>query len=382
MSKQGSVALGAIWFGAAVSVAEIEAGMQSGVHVPALLCGHVLGGVLLFAAGLIGARTGRNAMATTEVAFGRWGGGFFALLNVLQLVGWTAVMLAQGASAVRALSGVSFGVGCAGLATLVAGWLFVVTHDRYHLATVGIALLALLAVYLTYALGMAPSVGAPPRADFWSAFEISVAMPLSWLPLISDYTHEARQPVLGTATSAVVYTLVSIWMYAIGMLLVRGGATDLATGIVQAGLGGPGLAIVVFSTMTTTFLDANSSGESAKSLFRRVRPRAVGVAVCAVGGMLAFSGAVDRYVDFLCLIASVFAPMAAVLLVSHYVVRRPRVGWNFASWLVGTVAYQLAGASPIGPTLTSLLASASLALAPVVLGKGRFLTYRCGGKIC
>jgi len=370
MKKSSCVALGAIWFGAAVSVAEIEAGIQSGGNWPALICGHVLGGLLLFAAGMIGARTGRNAMETTAGAFGALGGRLFATLNILQLVGWTAVMVSQGAAAVHALADVPTAWGCAALAALVAAWLFVVAHDKFHLATVGMVLLAILAGVMTQRLGALPAAGAdgaktvPP--GFWTAFEISVAMPLSWLPLISDYTRNAKRPVAGTATAAGVYTFVSIWMYALGMLLARSGASGLAAGIVKAGIGGVGLAVVVFSTMTTTFLDAYSSGESAKAMFPTVNAKAVGVLVCALGAVLAASGIVDRYVDFLYLIASVFAPMAAVLLVSHYVVRETHARWNFVSWIAGLAAYQICGTSPIGPTLTALLVSAIFACVPLL----------------
>ena len=42
-------------------------------------------------------------------------------------------------------------------------------------------------------------------------------MPLSWLPLISDYTREAAKPVRATAVSVITYSIVSIFMYTIGM---------------------------------------------------------------------------------------------------------------------------------------------------------------------
>jgi len=366
MKKFSCVALGAIWFGAAVSVAEIEAGIQSGGNGPALVCGHVLGGLLLFAAGLIGARTDRNAMETTASAFGKLGGRFFAMLNLLQLVGWTAVMVMQGAAAVHAIAGVPTAWGCAGLSALVAAWLFVVAYDKFHLATTGIVLLAILAGVMTFRLGALPATGEVVPLGFWASFEISVAMPLSWLPLISDYTRDAKRPVAGTATAAGVYTFVSIWMYALGLLLARSGAEDLPTGIAKLCIGIVGLGVVVFSTMTTTFLDAYSSGESAKAIFPKVDAKIVGVLVCALGAALAVSGIVERYVDFLYLIASVFAPMAAVLLASHYLVRKPHARWNFISWLVGFVVYQISGASPIGPSLTSLVVSAGLACVPML----------------
>ena len=58
------------------------------------------------------------------------------------------------------------------------------------------------------------------------------------LPLISDYTREAKEPVKATAVSAVVYGLVSCWMYIIGMgASLFTGESDIAQILmVKAGL--------------------------------------------------------------------------------------------------------------------------------------------------
>ncbi len=369
MNRQGTgiFANGIIWFGAAVSVAEIEAGIQSGNNWAALILGHLLGGALLFAVGLIGARARLNAMDSTASAFGKNGAKFFALLNLLQLVGWTSVMIAQGASAI---GGLELPLGSTilsiGLAILVAAWIFIGLKDSAHIATVAMALLAVLVAILTFKLfgsASAASNASTETLSFWAAFELSVAMPLSWLPLVSDYTKNAERPFAATATSAIVYTIVSIWMYAIGILIASSGAENLSKAILSVGLGIPGILIVVFSTVTTTFLDAYSAGESAKTICGRLNPKIVGVIVCAVGVVLSASGIIDRYTSFLHLIASVFAPMAAVFAVSHYIVKRALPVWNLVAWAVGFGVYQFAGESPIGPTMTAMAISAVLALA-------------------
>lgn len=368
MNRQGTgiFANGIIWFGAAVSVAEIEAGIQSGNNWAALIPGHLLGGALLFLVGLIGAKARLSAMDSTASAFGKYGAKFFAALNMLQLVGWTSVMIAQGATA---LGGLEIPVGTtvlsAGLAVLVAVWIFIGLRDSAHIATGAMALLAVLVAILTFRLfGSAGATqGAPSEAlSFWAAFELSVAMPLSWLPLISDYTKNAERPFAATAVSACVYTVVSLWMYAIGILIADSGAGNLPAAILSVGLGIPGILIVVFSTVTTTFLDAYSAGESARTICRRLNPKIVGVVVCALGVFLAVFGIIDRYADFLYLIASVFASMAAVLAVSHYAVKSPLPVWNVISWAVGFGVYQFAGSSPVGPTMTAMFVSAALAL--------------------
>ena len=65
--------------------------------------------------------------------------------------------------------------------------------------------------------GSGAGVPSDDSMTFGAAVELAVAMPLSWLPLISDYTREAEKPFAATLVSVVVYSLVSIFMYMIGM---------------------------------------------------------------------------------------------------------------------------------------------------------------------
>lgn len=107
---------GLIWFGAGVSLAEIltgtafaPLGMAKGFA--AILLGHIIGCAMMLLAGLIGGRTGRSAMETVKMSFGQKGGLLFAFLNVLQLVGWTAIMIYDGALAVGGILRLAAGSG-------------------------------------------------------------------------------------------------------------------------------------------------------------------------------------------------------------------------------------------------------------------------------
>ena len=102
MKKTTNFENGLIWFGAGVSIAEIITGTYFASlgfkrALLAIVVGHIIGGVLLYLAGLIGANTEKSAMETVKMNFGEKGGKIFALLNVLQLVGWTAIMIYDGA---------------------------------------------------------------------------------------------------------------------------------------------------------------------------------------------------------------------------------------------------------------------------------------------
>ncbi|MEF9970699.1 MAG: cytosine permease, partial [Oscillospiraceae bacterium] len=92
-TKTGAFSNGLIWFGAAVSIAEILTGtliapLGFGRGLTAILIGHIIGCALLYFAGMIGARSEKSAMETVKFSFGQKGSLLFSLLNVLQLVGW------------------------------------------------------------------------------------------------------------------------------------------------------------------------------------------------------------------------------------------------------------------------------------------------------
>ena len=369
---------GVIWFGVAISVSEIEAGIEIGaessydsVWLP-LILGHILGGILLFFVGLIGARVRLNAMETTASVYGTYGSKFFASLNLFQLVAWIAVLNAQGASVLAGLNlPISFPLTCVLLAVLIAVWVFVGLRRFAKVTTVVMAVLTVLLVALTAKLFGVGSLNGTASTEhaftFWNIFEISMALPLSWLPVISDYTKDVEKPTRATAVSAIAYSVASFWMYFIGLQIAGAGVgNDIARAILLAGLGVPGVIIVVLSTVTTNFLAANSAGESAKAVVHKLNPKITGVVVSGISAVLAISGIMDHYIGFLYLIASVFAPMAAVLLVSFFLAKNHQVGhkyWilNLFAWLVGFAVYQVTSHLDsvfLGPTLLSIIAAA------------------------
>lgn len=381
---------GLVWFGAAVSIAEIQTGIDiaADAHgaafwptVWAILAGHLAGGLLLFAIGHIGAKLRASAMDCVKLPFGRLGGGLLAALNIAQLLGWTAVMVAQGAEAASALSPrLPYPAAACAIGVLVAAWLFIGIGGVSKINAAAMSLLLLLTLFLSaklFASGAAPAAeaatrGAPSGSPFWPVFEFSAAMPLSWLPLIADYTKDAKSPRLAPAVSSAIYTAVSCWMFAIGLGVgLRFPGEGFAGAVLACGASAAGLLVVVFSTVTTTFLDAYSAGESAKSIFK-APPRAFAVAITVAGTVAAIFAGMDRYLDFLYLIASVFAPMAAVQAADWLVeggTQRAReashVALNTAAWILGVATYHIALARncQIGATIPAMAVSAAVAAA-------------------
>lgn len=344
---------GLIWFGAAVSIAEILTGtyfapLGFGRGLAAIIIGHIIGCALLFAAGLIGGKARRSAMETVKMSFGSKGGLLFAVLNIVQLVGWTGIMIYDGALAANGVFAAGEWVWCLVIGALIVLWILIGIENLGRVNTLAMGALLVLTVILSFVIfGRGTAASAAGEAmRFGAAVELSVAMPLSWLPLISDYTREAEKPMKATLTSALVYGLVSCWMYVIGMgAAIFTGESDIAQILLKAGLGAAGLLIVVFSTVTTTFLDAWSAGISSESIFCKLKGKWVAVAATVIGTLGAIFLPLGNITNFLYFIGSVFAPMIAIQIVDFFILRRDESGnafslKNLIVWLLGFAAYR------------------------------------------
>ena len=381
MGKKGTSIYenGLIWFGAGVSLAEILTGtyfapLGFGKGLAAVIIGHIIGCAMLFAAGLIGGKARRSAMETVKMSFGSKGGIFFSVLNVLQLVGWTAIMIYDGALAANGIFKTGAWLWSLIIGALIIVWILIGISNLGKVNTVAMAALFVLTLVLCKVIffdGSKLPVSDGDAMSFGAAVELSVAMPLSWLPLISDYTREAEKPAAATAVSAIVYGIISCWMYVIGMgAAIFTGESDIAQIMVKAGLGIAGLLIIVFSTVTTTFLDAYSAGISGQSIFAKMKGKWIAVAAAVIGTLGAVIFPMDDITNFLYLIGSVFAPMIAVQIADYFILRRDSSDKSFNAvncvvWVIGFVLYRLLMRVdiPVGNTLPDMAATIVICIA-------------------
>ena len=363
-NKTSVLSNGLIWFGAGVSMSEIltgtyfaPLGIKTGLF--AILIGHIIGGILLFLAGYLGAKTRNNAMETVAVSFGRKGNLPFSVLNILQLAGWLAILNYDGALAANGIFSVGAGVWCAVIGVLLLLWVLVGLKLLEKINMVAMTALFLMTLVLCFVIVTRGNFGTlfngssanKDTLTFGAAIELSAAMPLSWIPVISDYTSNSTKPVKATVVSTIVYCLVSCWMYLIGMSAAIGmGTSDIAQISLRAGLGVVGLLIILFSTVTTNFLAAHSAGVSGEvigeSFSKHINGKYLSVLVVLIGTIAAILYPMDNIEDFLYLINSVFAPMIAVMIADFFFNKKRSVtkewDWtNLIVWLIGLSLYRV-----------------------------------------
>ena len=357
-----------IWFGAGVSIAEILTGISVAPlgfskGFLAIIVGHLIGCVLLFLAGLIGGKTEKSAMETVKISFGQKGSLLFAGLNILQLVGWTAIMIVSGSVAANSVANLGNWVWCFIIGALIVLWILIGIKNLDRVNIVAMSALFVLTLILSFVIFKGDAQQLTEGISFGAVVELSVAMPLSWLPLISDYTRSAKKPFAASFASSVTYFFVSCWMYVIGMgAAIFTGQNDIAQILLNAGLGIAALVIVIFSTVTTTFLDAYSAGVSCESISKKLKEKPMAILVCIIGILLAAFTPIVQIESFLYIIGSVFAPMIAILITDYFILKRDSsslcADWsNLIIWFAGFIIYRLFMNinTPVGYTLPAMV---------------------------
>ncbi|KXO14585.1 putative hydroxymethylpyrimidine transporter CytX [Peptoniphilus sp. GNH] len=371
MKKQSVLDDSLIWFGAAVSIAEIITGTYFAslgfkTALIAIIMGHVFGGVLLYLSAIIGGVSKKSAMETVKLSFGRKGFSIFAIINIIQLVCWTGIMIYDGAISASTIFNVGNWVWALVIGALIVFWIWLGLTNLGLVNKISMSLLFILSLVLAYIIfrnksGVSADIN--DSLSFGAAVELSIAMPLSWLPLISDYSKDYEDYKKSSMGAVLLYSLVSIFMYVIGLsAAIFAKTTDIAEIMVKSGLGIAGLLIIVFSTVTTTFLDAYSAGVSANSLNKKIDARLCGILVTILGTIGAMLFPMDDITSFLYLIGSVFAPMVAILIADFYILKIDRSDHDFyikniIIWIIGFIIYRILLKTDIviGSTFASVL---------------------------
>ncbi|KJH79346.1 putative hydroxymethylpyrimidine transporter CytX [Stutzerimonas stutzeri] len=395
-----------LWFslGIGLMVLQLGALLAPGLGMSdallAIVSGTTVGVLLLGAVAVIGSDTGLSSMANLKRTLGDRGAVLPALLNLVQLVGWGAFEIIIMRDAASLLAARAFGeqswllspafwtLFFGALATLLAitGPL---TFVRRILRKWGIWLLLGACVWLTWNLFDKADLGAlwgrqgDGSLPFALGFDIAIAMPLSWLPLIADYSRfgkAARRVFGGTVLG---FFVGNVWLMSLGVAYTLAFADSsevnaLLLALAGAGLGIP-LLLILLDESENAFADIHSAAVSVGILLPfKVERLALAIGVLCT--FIAWLAPLAEYQNFLLLIGSVFAPLFGVVLVDHYLLRRRGLlparsaafRWQtLLAWGCGVVTYHvLASALPeIGASLPALLLSGGLLLLLSLFGR-------------
>ena len=360
--------------------------------IPALgtiALGSVIGVAMLSTAAVAGAQHGVTTMVLLRPVLGVRGSWIPSFLNAIQMVGWTAVELWAMSFVADIVSQRLFGFSARGLwlaiATVVCAGLALwgpVAVTRIWLERFGVWVIGGISVLVTIALLTSEGIGDAITAQgeggfptFGPALDLVIAMPVSWFPLVADYTRFGARPRGAFFGTFWGYLVANIWLYALGALLVLGAdavpdPAGVALGVLTiAGGSVVGVLFLVGLLAGETdeaFANIYSGAVTIQNVFPKVPQKMLVVAIAVVGALLAAALTMQLYESFLFLIGSVFVPLLGVLAADHFVVRRGRLDveslyrrsgryWfrggvrlsALIPWLAGFVVYHWINPSPL-----------------------------------
>jgi len=289
-----------------------------------------------------------------------------AFCNVVQLIGWTIVMIVQASSAFIGVMPLPFTPVTFSLAVLVCAWALIFGSPAERLNNVAVVLLSALCVVLfAESLGAGGvSVSLQEGMSMALAVELSIAMPISWLPLMGDYASMAEDRPCASVVPFVAYFAGSTCMYLFGLFIAVKSGGDIFSFIAASRFQLPACGVVLLSTLTTAFLDLYSAAVSSQAIVRTKNERIPVLLIGVLAGLISVLFPVERYSDFLTgfltTIGMVFVPVYTVLFLD-FLLGKPKCEnrfhpLNLVVAVVGMAGYWLFGRYEMWiPTLATIL---------------------------
>jgi len=388
-----------LWAGVAISLAEIWAGgflapMGFWLGILAILLGHIIGNTFMAMGGIIGSEYGIMSMVSLRPSFGIRGSNLAAVLNIIQLIGWASIMLIiggrAGAMLGKPIGGIlasnQFWIVATGLGTLL--WAQMTGNSIWRIMQKLTVIGLLLVIFLMSGVsinefGSGVFEIKSQVMPFMIGLDLVIAMPISWMPLVADYSRFSRKTAPAFWNTWLGYFLISSWMYALGLTATLvAGASDPGALILQLmgkiGLAIPALVMVVFSTITTGFPDVYSAACSTLNISQRFSSKSIVWVAGIISILVALVFPMEQYENFLLLIGAMFVPLFGVALTDYFFIRNRRIstenlyrpqgeywyakGFNVIAlicWAIGFFIYELIALMkyPIGGSLPSLFAA-------------------------
>lgn len=389
-----------LWFSLGVGLLVMQVGAYlvpaTGLReaVFAIVLGSMLGAALLAWVAKLGCDSGLSSAGLMHRSYGSLFARLPVFLNIIQLLGWTTfelvIMRESTAAIAREAFGLDLGRSAAVvLPTLLWGGVLIALLSgsmvglvRRFVARFGLPLVVLSLIWLTWQF--AGQLRASGLAELWnqpgdgsmgmfSALDLVIAMPVSWLPLVADYARHGRSSRGALGGVWLGYAVANIWCYGLGVMIVS--AVEPETGLVSALLLAQGgliaLGLIMIDELDNAYGDIYSGSVSAHSLKPKWSIKRWGIALAVLSICLAMVLPMHSLEPFLLTLSSVFVPLYGVIL------GRLSLGGNIdapqrrvdstsaALWLLGIAFYHgLAQWAPgFGSALPTLALTFVLALA-------------------
>lgn len=330
-----------IWMGAGICLASIYAGntlaglgMRKGIA--AIIVGTIIGTIPMYLMSVIGTRERVSGMMSTRPALGIRGSYIASVINIIQLLGWVAVMILVTQEACTELQVLGSSEMQSKILILIIGAVITVNaalgHNNWKWfqwitvgATVLLSIVMTVAVFKVYPYETLIKMDYNQTTGLAVGIDSLVGLSLAWVPLVPDYSRYAEKEKKAAIGTFLAYAGTSMWMFFVG--LVCSVATESVNAspvkvMVELNLGKLGLGVVILSGVTTAFLNVFSSGVSAMNILPRAKERVLVIIAGVIGTVIALFFPINNFQGFLMLLGAVFVPLEAIVIVDYFLIRK------------------------------------------------------------
>ena len=365
----------AMWFSLGVGLLVIQMGsfLVGGIGTKPAMLAILLGSII--GAGLLayGARIGQQSeLSSAGLIMGTFGTGFGKLpilLNIFQLLGWTAFELVIISEGTLKIGEKFFDESFEGLiarAIVVFIWcaiLFLMLNQKMVSlvkkigARITLPLVCASLVWLTYQF--ASRLDGQDFEAFWdakgenkmsmfSAMDLVIAMPISWLPLVADYSRFGKSADSATSGTWIGYAIANIWCYSLGFLIASTAPSNggMVATILLAQGGLIALGIILLDEVDNAYGDAYSGTQNLGALFSSISQKTLGTGLIVVCGFAAVFLPMHDLEAFLILLSSIFIPLFAIIFGRFSAIGKMEIKQELkfdkalaALWLLGIIGF-------------------------------------------
>jgi len=369
----GAVDTFLLWLNFGISILVLVSAAYLGLSLQQAILATIVGGLIgctmLAVGALIGADARVPTMVLQRAPLGQRGSYLATGLNVLQCLGWAIFELIIIATAASTLADRAFGFDALWLWKLAFGAVATalalmgpIGFVRRFVRKFAIWAVALSIVYLIWwipAHGHLHTLwhGSGQGGSFFAGMDLIIALSVSWIPLVADYTRFSTTRRAAFWGAGLGYLLPTLFQFGFGAILVLshpsiGGPVDVLTTIAAGGVASF-LALLALTVDETdeAFANVYSTAVSLQNLAPGVSQRALIVGVSALATVGALSFDLTNYPQFLYLLGAFFVPLFGVMLADwlqrgmHYTREDVFGGPAFrpamiGAWLCGFALYE------------------------------------------
>lgn len=360
----------------------------------AIILGTLIGSALLAVVGIYGTEFGLPTMVLLRSTFGIRGSYLPTLLNIFQMIGWAIFEIIIISFAANSITGKFFAfdhyklwVVISSITIILLGIWGPIEVIKNWLKKFAFWIMTLTSIWLTYKIvsdgGIIRSLSLPSKGDlpFLQAIDLVIAMPISWIPLVSDYSRfgkNMRTTFWGTFSG---FSFTNVWFYTLGALMLYSGSTVQTpkefTSALLISVGLPALLILMVDELDNAWADIYSASVSLQNLFPFVENKVFIFFIGIVTILLALFIDITQYSNFLLIVGSLFVPLFGVFIADSFFIKKniksdilykiKGTYWYFhginiravLSWILGVGVFQLITYKmpSIGSSLPSLVMS-------------------------